>query len=362
MAPLTILAATLLAAVAQAQQGCGIETPEKLAVAKGYTARIFATGVKSPRALLFDSKGRLLVLQKGQAVTSIALEEDAKGCALPRAGKQATVAVSPKGAGGFFDAEALNHGLQLSADEKKLWASSRDKVYSWDYDVSAGKATGQPFTWMSGMNGADHESRTLLLSKKQPGTLLVSKGSTANFDPGALDVKTGISQIRAFDVSGTPKLYKYTDGKLIGWGLRNSVGLGENPLDGGIWSNENGVDDVRYLNASNNVHNTSPGEEINYHGTLAGNSELHGKNYGYPHCAPIWDTSIGPGLKVGAHFAAIPAPAEAMMMRMPTALTDNNKCSSFVPPKLTLPPHWAPIDMEFNSKGSNAYMTSRGSW
>jgi hypothetical protein len=41
----------------------------------------------------------------------------------------------------------------------------------------------------------------------------------------------------------------------------------------------------------------------------------------------------------------------------------DDKCQKdYIPPRLTLPSHWAPIDIEFNTPGTVAYMTSRGSW
>jgi glucose/arabinose dehydrogenase len=108
------------------------------------------------------------------------------------------------------------------------------------------------------MRNSDHTTRTLLLSKKVPGQLLVSLGSSSNIDSRAYDITSGISQVRSFDVSGPPKTYRYnTDGKVVGWGLRNSIGLDEHPVTGGIWSNENGSDDMR--RDGKDIHETSPG-------------------------------------------------------------------------------------------------------
>jgi glucose/arabinose dehydrogenase len=227
-------------------------------------------------------------------------------------------------------------------------------VFSWPYDAKEKRITGNYSTWVTGMSQIGHFTRTLLMSKKAPGTLLVSRGSGPNIDVQARNISSGVSQIRAFDVSGPPKQYRFTDGKLIAWGLRNSVGVGENPADGGIWSNENASDGMKREGVD--IHETSPGEEINYHGSLVGASELHGKNYGYPECAAAWDLSILPKntkLKVGSQFTYTD-----------TAKTlDDDACSaSYVPPRLTLPSHWAPIDIAFNSKGTVAYMTSHGSW
>jgi len=192
------------------------------------------------------------------------------------------------------------------------------------------------------------------MSKKAPGMLLVSRGSGPNIDPTARDVTSGVSQIRAFNVSGPPKQYQYTDGKVIGWGLRNSIGLAENPEDGGIWSNENASD--KMFREGKDIHESSPGEEINYHGGLLSNTELHGRNYGYPECAAVWDVDVLPNntrLKVGSQFTYSDSSQKM----------DDESCQrTTIAPRLTLPSHWAPIDIEFNSKGTVAYMTSHGSW
>jgi glucose/arabinose dehydrogenase len=152
----------------------------------------------------------------------------------------------------------LNHGMQLTPDGKTLFASTIDKVYSWSYNAKEMKTTSPPVTWVDGMQNTDHTTRTLLIPKSAPGQLLVSRGSGSNIDYRALNISSGISQIRSFDISGSPKTYHYaSDGKLIGWGLRNSVGMAEHPTTGGIWSNENGSDDMK--RDGKDIHETSPG-------------------------------------------------------------------------------------------------------
>lgn len=154
----------------------------------------------------------------------------------------------------------LNHGIQLTVDGKTLFASTADKVYSWGYNAKQMKTTSPAVKWIEGMKGNDHTTRTLLLSKKVPGKLLVSRGSGGNIDYRALDVTTGVSQIRLFDVSGPAKSVRYnTGGKTLAWGLRNSIGLAEHPVTGGIWSNENGSDDMK--RDGKDIHETSPGNE-----------------------------------------------------------------------------------------------------
>lgn len=86
---------------------------------------------------------------------------------------------------------------------------------------------------------SQHVSRTLLLSQKADNSLVVSRGSGENLDFGAAQLDSGISQIRAFDIGKLPKgrPYNYpSEGRLMGWGLRNSVGVAEHPITGGIYS------------------------------------------------------------------------------------------------------------------------------
>jgi glucose/arabinose dehydrogenase len=85
-------------------------------------------------------------------------------------------------------------------------------------------------------NGGFHPTRTLLVPKAQPDTLLVQRGSQDNIDTAAAQISTGRSQIRAFkiaEIQNAPK--NYTSGEVLASGLRNSVGFGEHP-NGGIVS------------------------------------------------------------------------------------------------------------------------------
>jgi hypothetical protein len=105
------------------------------------------------------------------------------------------------------------------------------------------------------------------------------------------------------------------------------------------------------------IHENSPGEEINFHGYLNGTKYAgFGANYGYPDCGSPWHIEEMPRnreLKIGKQFYIGGAA---------TAMDDNTCDKQYMPPRLTLPSHWAPIDIKFNSKGTVAYMTSRGSW
>jgi glucose/arabinose dehydrogenase len=254
------------------------------------------------------------------------------------------------------DFAQLNHGIDLSEDGKTLYASNSDKAFSWGYDASSITTTTESTILVDGMNNTDHNTRTVLASKKVSGMLLVSRGSNSNVDPAAADITSGHSQIRAFNVTDVTTPYNYTtSGTLMGWGLRNSVGMTEEPATGGIWTVENSIDDI--TRDGQDIHNDNPGEELNFLGYLNGTTmPEQGANFGYPTCFAAWDLSTIPddsGLQVGQPFA----------INEITAANNDSVCQkTTVGPRLTFPAHWAPLDIKFNSKGSVAYITSHGSW
>ncbi len=109
------------------------------------------------------------------------------------------------------------------------------------------------------MTNSDHVTRTLLFSKKQNGTLIVTRGSGANLDPDAAQLSSGHSQIKAFNLLNRTRTYDFdTDGMLLGWGLRNDVGIDEHPSTGGLYSVENSADDITRMGVD--IHQNNPGE------------------------------------------------------------------------------------------------------
>jgi glucose/arabinose dehydrogenase len=187
--------------------------------------------------------------------------------------------------------------------------------------------------------------------------LLVSRGSMSNLDPAALDKSSGVSTIKAFNVSNvTDSAYNFVeDGLLLGWGLRNSVGVAEDPVTGGIYSVENSVDD--FEREGQNIHQNNPGEEMNFHGYLNGTqTEEQGGNYGYPSCYAAWDVSGIPqneNIEVGTQFA---------IGSQNATLNDTVCQEGRVPPRLTFAAHMAPLDFKLNSNGTAAWVTFHGSW
>lgn len=194
-----------------------------------------------------------------------------------------------------------------------------------------------------------------MLSRKSPNTLLVSRGSDGNIDPLARDITSGHSHIRAFDISALPggAAHDYNSGgRLIGWGLRNSVGIAEDPATGAVYSVENSADQIR--RNGQDIHQDNPGEELNFHGYLNGSTDHQGGNYGYPDCFALWDTNVPDrgALAVGSQFAV-----------SQTATVNDQQCAEkYVAPRLTFQAHMAPLDMVFTADGKEAFVTFHGSW
>lgn len=247
----------------------------------------------------------------------------------------------------------LNHGIALSADGKTLYASSSEAVFAWSYNATDVSVSGRR-TLINGMANSDHTTRTLLVSQKLPGILIVSRGSSENVDLDAQLLSSGHSQIKAFDVGKSiTSAYDFTtQGVRLGWGLRNSVGLAEEPLTGGIWSVENSADQVTRDGVD--VHQDNPGEELNFHGFWNGSTVEQGGNYGYPDCFAVWGNSE-PGLQslmVGDQF----------VMQPNATLNDTTCATTRIPPRLTFQAHMAPLDIIFTPDGMDAYVTFHGSW
>ena len=163
-------------------------------------------------------------------------------------------------------------------------------------------------TLVKGMASGDHTTRTILYPLHVEGMLVVAKGSGSNLDYGATSSNTGISQVKAFSLAVVPhEGWNYaSDGTMLGWGLRNEVGVGEHPTTGGIWGVENSVDQL--TRSGVDVHSDNPGEELNFLGYLNGTKSANqGTNFGYPYCLAAWapqDLPDNKNITVGTQFAS----------------------------------------------------------
>ncbi|KAF2131436.1 soluble quino protein glucose dehydrogenase [Dothidotthia symphoricarpi CBS 119687] len=315
-------------------------------VAPGFRVQVVANGLTRPRGIQFDAAGGLLVVEQAVGITRLRL-----------AGEGACVRVEGQGVRVVSDG-SLNHGIALSRDGRTLYGSSATDVYAWNYDASQGSTTSSSRVVIGDLgDDGGHETRTLLITQNVPDMLLVSRGSLGNIDPSALNVSTGISTIKAFNMANaTGSEYSYIDdGLLLGWGLRNSVGVAEDPASGAIYSVENSVDN--FARNGENVHQNNPGEEMNYHGFLNGTAtEQQGGNYGYPSCFAAWDVDEIPnnnGIQTGSQVA----------IGNQTDTVNDNLCQNDrVAPRLTFAAHMAPLDLKFNTEGTAAWVAFHGSW
>ncbi|WQF86226.1 Putative six-bladed beta-propeller, TolB [Colletotrichum destructivum] len=140
---------------------------------------------------------------------------------------------------------------------------------------------------------------------------------------------------------------------MLGWGLRNSVGMAEEPITGGIWTVENSADQLRRNGVD--IHRDNPAEELNFHGYLDDSAEKQGGNYGYPNCFALWSTEDFPdrgGMNTGEQFT----------LTSSRTLNDTTCASSHVPPRLSFQAHTAPLDIKFTPSGSEAFVTFHGSF
>ncbi|KND86449.1 hypothetical protein TOPH_08923 [Tolypocladium ophioglossoides CBS 100239] len=317
--------------------------------AKGWQYRLAATGFRKPRGIAFDSAGGLLVVDSGVGVFRVALEQDK--------GQTCVVTGAPRK---IINSTELNHGLALSADGSTLYASSSSRVFAWAYDAKAGAVGDANRTVVANMSSTDKTTRTLLASRRQPGVLVVSRGTVDDGDAAAGNKASGHAQIRAFDVGrlgARDAAYDFGDGAVLGWGLRNSVGVAEDPATGGIWSVENSVDVL--TRAGVDIHSDNPAEELNYHGRLndSATAKDQGGNYGFPLCYALWNTTGFPDLGALKTGDQVPGPAGEVKK-----LSDASCNTDYVPPRLAFQAHTAPLDIKFNADGSKAFITFHGSW
>ncbi|KAK4211854.1 L-sorbosone dehydrogenase [Rhypophila decipiens] len=341
MAPFTPFAAlAALASVAVAQTCSGVNQRFQPRMGSGYKVSLLATGLQQPRHIVVDTAGNLLVAEGNSGtVQRLVLQEQGD-----------IVCVASKSA--VTTDRSTNHGISLSADGKTLFTSNLASVTAYNYDATTGKATDGKVIVTGMSNTGTHPTRAILVSKSDPDTIVVARGSNGNIDTSTTQTSSGRSMIRTFSISeGLTSVHQYTTGgELLGWGLRNIVGMGEDPL-GGIWSVENSMDDVK-LNGKD-VHNENPAEKLNYHGILkeGASNKLKGANFGYPSCVPAWDTDLlgVANIKVGDLFKPDGTPAAS-------------DCASRQTGTVHFHSHTAPLDVKFNKNGTAAYIAFHGSW
>ncbi|KAH8886987.1 soluble quino protein glucose dehydrogenase [Thozetella sp. PMI_491] len=306
-------------------------------MAPGYNVSLLATGLNGPRAMVFDKAGNLLVAEQGSGrVILLTLGEQGNR-------------VCPTSSKVLISAAVTNHGIALSVDGKTLFVSNMSTVMAFPYSTT-GRTVGAGKAIITGISTKDgHVTRELLVSNN---TLLVAVGSAGNIDASTVSKESGRSMIKMFSISNIlAKPVNYLSaGQILGWGLRNIVGIGEDPIYHGVWSVENSMDNI-FL-AGRDVHNSNPADKMNYHGVLHdAKNPMLGKNYGYPSCVAAWDTVLlqNASMNVGTLFS-------------PDGVPPIKDCSVRQQARIHFAAHTAPLDIKFLPNGSAAYVSLHGSW
>ncbi|KAJ3504827.1 hypothetical protein NMY22_g17790 [Coprinellus aureogranulatus] len=304
---------------------------------------------------MVDSKGHLLVLQRDIGVTGH--EVDETGCVI----STKTIIADSQ----------FNHGMDVVGD--KLFVSAPDVAWVWDYDPETMTATNRK-TLVTGMLNSFHITRSIHVSRKYPDFISLSVGSEGNLDLPSFDPAIGRSQIRTFDMRELPEggvTYNSSYGKVLGYGLRNCVGVTEDK-SGTVFAvgafelsplfmldliqfPENSLDDAhRVINSIEvDIHEDNPAEKIYRLGTASSpNESFFG---GYPYCYSVWNETDIPNadLSVGQFFVQDPNGAYS------DAWCNINSAT----PKALLPPHAAPLDIKFGVRpdDTNLYVALHGS-
>ncbi|KAH6903287.1 cellobiose dehydrogenase [Coprinopsis sp. MPI-PUGE-AT-0042] len=313
-----------------------------LNVAKGWGATPILGGLSTPRGIILDSEGHPLVLERGIGVTGHTL--DSNGCVT-----NSTVVVED---------DRLNHAVDVVGT--RLVASSSDIAWSWEYNPATLQATNRK-TLVTGMDHPGHVTRTLLISRKNPDYIVVSVGSDGNIDEASIEQSSGTAQIRVFDMRNLPQEGSaYTDeryGKIMGFGLRNDVGMTEDRA-GIVHSIENSADNVfRIVNGDRrDIHADNPAEKVYNLGSVTSPSGLFG---GYPICLSTWQSEDFKDGDVSKK------PGDWFVQDTTNGTFTDGWCETNAKkPTVLLPPHTAPLDMKFGVRDgdANMYASLHGSW
>ncbi|KAI0908283.1 soluble quino protein glucose dehydrogenase [Ustulina deusta] len=306
--------------------------------APGWSYVKVAGGLHSPRDLVLDAEGRLLIVEKGVGLSQHIV--DANGCIT-----NTRLLIS--------NAD-LNHGICLGADGQSLYASSPSSVFSWKYDPTTGNVGQNPILVISGMATSGHTTRTLAIPPHRTDLLVVSHGSGSNIDQDTSDPKIARAIVKVFNMSSIPMGgYDFvSQGWNAGFGLRNEVGLA---FDGNnmLWGVENSADNLaRTVSGTTiDIHTDNPAEELNFLGDV---TLMNDDWYGYPVCFTVWspDELSDRVFKVGQQFVQTPVPD-----------FDDDTCTRIsVPPILSFQAHSAPLGCKFDANFGNLFIAMHGSW
>lgn len=305
------------------------------AVPPGFCAYTWAGSLDSPRGILVDPNGDVLVVEQDASRVTLLYDDDEDGVS----GSSERVQLGNQA--------GINHGLALH--DGYLYASSATTVFRWRYPGDR-QPLGNSEQVVTGIPGGGHRTRTLLFDAQ--GRLYVSIGSGGN-----VDADSSRARLIRYPASALTGTSTFAQGELFADGLRNEVGL---TLDsqGRVWGVENERDNLMRTDLGGDIHDDNPAEELNLF--LEANA---GRFYGYPYCwseGNLPNSGMGPGTQ-WAH---------------PSTMDDGTHTDAWcrdtdnvLPPILTMQAHSAPLDLIFYSAAAfpeemrgDALITFHGSW
>jgi glucose/arabinose dehydrogenase len=184
----------------------------KLKLPDGFHISVFADNIDSTRMLTFTPGGVLLVSESGEG----------KVVALPdprHTGKAARVADVLSG---------LNEPHGIAFFQGKLYVAENDKVRRYDWDESNLRAT-NPVKLADLPTGGGHSTRSIVF---HGGKMYISAGSSCNV---CVEKDARRAAVMEFNPDGSGE-------RIFAKGLRNAVGIAENPKTDTVWVTVNGRD------------------------------------------------------------------------------------------------------------------------
>lgn len=223
-----------------------VENKSPLILPSGFSLSIYASGLKGPRVMVRDSRRNILVSLPTEGKVVVLVDKDLDGTT------EETRTV--------IEGLTKPHGLAFNCLDNstdkfpcKLYIAEENQVAVYDYDDSKSQAiNGKKLTDLP--TGGFHTTRSLLLVGD---ILYVAVGSSCNV---CREDDAQRASVLAIDLK-TNKVRSFAKG------LRNSVFLTANPVDGKIWATDMGRD---------LLGDDLPPDEINI--------LEEGKNYGWPIC------------------------------------------------------------------------------
>jgi glucose/arabinose dehydrogenase len=256
---------------------CGAQVDlARLRLPAGFKISIFADTHSSPRMMAVSPGGVLLVstLEQGSVL------------ALP----------DPTGHGTAEKIVTVLHGLRLphgiAFHNGKLYVAETDKVVVYDWEENALRASNPRTIIRLSGGGAGHATRTILFAN---GKLYVSVGSSCNECEEDDPIRAAVLQ---FDEDGSNR-------RIFARGVRNAVGLAQNPASGTVWVTDNGRDRIGDDVPPDEIDDLSPS----------------GGDFGWPYC----------------YGNKVPDPK----------FNNASRCAPTIPPVINLQAHSAPLGLAF---------------